>query len=711
MKIAPKLRAELEFIEEMLDRAEDSVDRTSRGNFRDLRDRLDDWAARAAVIGQVKAGKSTFLNAFLHQHDFLPSDVNPWTSVVTNIRINLADDPITGAKFEFFSEKDWDEIINGGTRIRELTEQLLPGFDTNVLRRQSEQMRARAQRRLGKYYHTLLGSSHEYDFLSPDLLKRYVCAGPGSDDGLEREALGRYAALTKSADVYMRLPEFQVPTIITDTPGVNDPFLVRDEFTCRSLDRSDVFVMVLSAHQPLTEVDIALIRILARQDNKDVLIFLNRIDELDDYATEVPRVMADVTRRLRQAIPEIDFRIVAGSAYLADLTQRSDSQAAEARAELDSAELAQYLRSRFGHVPEDPIDRLLLASGLEEVKHVLSEVIDGGVGRQQLARIRGDLRAEISGMQFVTRRERDSLQMQIESIRSDVAEAAVEEMTAEIQATSALRSTLETLVENAEGKIEAVLNRSWTSLETRLNGCIEAFVENQKTAFADFLRTAKIRSGTVPRSFETDTTMLQAALEREVTKCYEKSRAGIDVVLDNCIHACRSTIQDHFDDPSSEITLCDMPHESFASTLTLAKRALRIDFVMERGWAFWRTPEVNIEKTIEALRLLAAEELRPAVDKILKAYSETQVERATAGISRVRVMVRMMEMTVRDRTLQLKQEKAELERIARDPVQQTRMANRIQSKMEVLERRLLNLSALESALSGINPAKPKTRAA
>ncbi|KEO56400.1 dynamin family protein [Thioclava pacifica] len=711
MKIAPMLRAELDFIEEMLDRAEASVERSSRGNFRDLRARLHNWAARIAVIGQVKAGKSTFLNAFLHQHDFLPSDVNPWTSVVTNMRINLPEDPITGAKFEFFSEGDWDEIVNGGSRIRDLTEQLLPGFDTDLLRQQSEQMRSRAQKRLGKHYHALLGSSHEYDFLAPDLLKRYVCAGPGSDDGLEREALGRYAALTKSADIYMRLPEFQVPTIITDTPGVNDPFLVRDEFTCRSLDRSDVFVMVLSAHQPLTDVDIALIRILARQDNKDVLIFLNRIDELDDYATEVPRVMADVTRRLRQAIPDIDFRIVAGSAYLADLTQRGDAEAAQARAELDSAELAQYLRARFSHVPEDPIDRLLLASGLEEVKHVLSEVIDGGVGRQQLARIRGDLRAEISGVQFITRRERDSLQMQIESIRSDVAEAAVEEMSAEIKATSALRTSLEKLVESADGKIETVLNKSWASLETRLNGCIEEFVESQKAAFAEFLRNSKIRSGTVPRSFETDTTMLQAALEREVTKGYDKSRAAIDVLLDNCIHACRSTIQDRFDDPSSEITLADMPHETFTSTLTLAKRALRIDFVMERGWAFWRTPEVNVEKTIEALRILAAEELRPAVDKILKAYGETQVERASAGISRVRVMVRMMEMTVRERTVQLKQERAELERIARDPAQQSRMANRIQSKMEVLERRLLNLAALESALSGLTSAKPKTQAA
>ncbi|WP_417280339.1 dynamin family protein [Celeribacter sp.] len=410
MKIAPNQRQELDFLRDTLDTLEQSTDRGLRQNFRDLRTRLDQWAAKVAVIGQVKAGKSTFLNAFLRQHDFLPSDINPWTSVVTNIRINLPSDPASGARFEFFDDADWQEFITGGTKIRELTEALLPGFDADLLRQQSEEMRERAQKRLGKHYYALLGSHHEYDFLSADLLKRYVCAGPGSDVGLERESLGRYAALTKVANVYMRLPEFQVPLILTDTPGVNDPFLVRDEFTCRSLDKSDVFVVVLSAHQPLTDVDVALIRILAKQDSKDCLIYINRIDELDDYARDVPRVIKDVSERLHAAIPGIDFRIVAGSAYMADLVLRDDEEAVAAREALDTPELAAFLQSRYGEVPLDALDRLYLASGLDEVKSALSETIDQGVGREQIAQILGDVRAEINGAQFVLRRERDALQ-------------------------------------------------------------------------------------------------------------------------------------------------------------------------------------------------------------------------------------------------------------------------------------------------------------
>ena len=698
MRIAPNQRQELNFLRDILAGVDNIVDRKAREDFRGLRERLDNWAAKVAVIGQVKAGKSTFLNTFLHQHDFLPSDVNPWTSFVTNIRINLPNDPVSGARFEFFSEADWHEIVAGGSKIRKLTEQLLPGFDTEILRKQSEEMRDRAQKRLGKHYHTLLGSQHDYDFLSSDLLKRYVCAGPGSDEGLERESLGRYAALTKVANVYMRLPEFQVPTIITDTPGVNDPFLVRDEFTCRSLDKSDVFIMVLSAHQPLTDVDIALIRILAKQDSRDVMIFVNRIDELDDYSTEVPRVMADVTHRLREAIPDIQFEIVAGSAHMADLAMRDDPEAEAAREAVDTQELAAYIRSIHGHVPADRTDRLLLAAGIDNVKSVLSHIIDNGVGSNQIKQLMGDIRAELNGNQFVTRRERDSLEMQVESVRADVAEAAAEEFEVEIQGIRALRDKLEEHSEQANSQIEKVVTKSWSGLEGRLVACIETFVDEQKAVFQDRLFNAQLR-GDAPSSLDINLKPLQLQLESCVADMFGKSRAGIDVALDNCMHASRQTIKDKFEAPTENITLDGLPYDEFASTLTLARGTLRVGLIADRGWAFWRKPTVNVEKSVLALRTIAAEELRPSVEKILSAFNEAQTERAAAGTARIGVMLRMIDAVLTEHTHRLRQNKAEMEKIARDPEIQVSLVRRLQSKMEVLERRLVNLSALDSALS------------
>src|SRR5215468_5414138 len=40
---------------------------------------------RIAVIGQVKAGKSTFINALIKRPELLPTNVNPWTAVVCSL--------------------------------------------------------------------------------------------------------------------------------------------------------------------------------------------------------------------------------------------------------------------------------------------------------------------------------------------------------------------------------------------------------------------------------------------------------------------------------------------------------------------------------------------------------------------------------------------------------------------------------------------------
>lgn len=76
-------------------------------------------------------------------------------------------------------------------------------------------------------------------------------------------------------------------------------------------------------------------------------------------------------------------------------------------------------------------------------------------------------------------------------------------------------------------------------------------------------------------------------------------------------------------------------------------------------------------------------------------------------------MVRMMEMIVRERTFAAQAGAGRVERLARDPQMQSRLASRIQSKLEVLERRLINLGAIEGAVSStmMPRRKPATRAA
>jgi len=70
-----------------------------------------------SVIGQVKAGKSTLLNALIGQTSLLPSDVNPWTSVITNVHLNSrVAPPDTKALFRFFDADEWDRLVETGGR-------------------------------------------------------------------------------------------------------------------------------------------------------------------------------------------------------------------------------------------------------------------------------------------------------------------------------------------------------------------------------------------------------------------------------------------------------------------------------------------------------------------------------------------------------------------------------------------------------------------
>ena len=132
---------------------------------------------------------------------------------------------------------------------------------------------------------------------------------------------------------------------------------------------------------------------------------------------------------------------------------------------------------------------------------------------------------------------------------------------------------------------------------------------------------------------------------------------------------------------------------------------MRVNLITNRSWAFWRKSGINLEKSLAALRMIAAEELRPPMEKILAAFNEAQVERASAGIDRIRVMLRMFEVSLNERVHRLKKDMVEFEMVVNDPDFRRRIVHRLQSQMEVLERRLINLSAVESALAQSEVAK------
>ena len=103
-------------------------------------------------------------------------------------------------------------------------ERFLPGFNSEQLQQQVHAMRHRAEARLGPAFRDLLGSTHSFATLEPDVVAQYVSDGFASAS-LADAMLPNYADITRTADLFFELAPFAYPLTLIDTPGTNDPFL------------------------------------------------------------------------------------------------------------------------------------------------------------------------------------------------------------------------------------------------------------------------------------------------------------------------------------------------------------------------------------------------------------------------------------------------------------------------------------------------------
>lgn len=344
-----------------------------------LHDKLQKFRVRVSLIGQVKAGKTALANGMIRRVGMLPSDVNPWTSVVTSINMNTPREQNKQAIFKFFNRDEWEGMIDAGSRVAKMAKNASFEDEFNAIRGQIEDMQARTVARLGKNFKMLLGNQHAFSEFNAELIKRYVCLGE-EDQTAERE--GRFADLTKSADLFIDNDQFNYPITLSDTPGVNDPFLVREAATLENLGNSDVCVVVLSAHQALSTVDIALMRILLSLKQEQIVLFINRIDELDNPDAQIQEINSYIRATLRDQGLSDQIPLIFGSAAWAE----AQAQGTLKNLSEDSVEALQTLiTDRAARLPEGAqddanIDNLQDVTGLTALQRVMDTKSQDDIG-------------------------------------------------------------------------------------------------------------------------------------------------------------------------------------------------------------------------------------------------------------------------------------------------------------------------------------------
>jgi Dynamin family len=281
---------------------------------------VETHSCRIAVIGQIKAGKSSLVNAMTRRPDLLPTDVNPSTAVITKLYFGGPAEKANSALFHFFSDDEWERIMSGGRSGAPTA-----GAGETRMQGQLQELSERAQRRLGPQFSSLLGKHHLFKSVTSSVLERYVSAAdavghPDEDDADDRH----YSDITKIAEVHLDGQPLGYPAIVIDTPGVNDPFRVRDEITHANLGDADIYLVVLTAQQPLSKSDLALLRMLRGLQKDRIIAVVNRVDIVEGTPENYQQLTAFVQEALRREFPHATIPVILASARWANAALNGD---------------------------------------------------------------------------------------------------------------------------------------------------------------------------------------------------------------------------------------------------------------------------------------------------------------------------------------------------------------------------------------------------
>ncbi|MFP7675476.1 dynamin family protein [Marivita sp. S0852] len=430
---------------------------------------LTEFKPSITMIGQIKSGKTSLVNTMVGMPDLLPADVNPWTSVVTSLHVNTPQrDGAPKASFQFFDQDEWDHLVEKGGRLGELSSRAGADEENQKVRQQVLEMREKSKARLGRKFELLLGQTHDFKYFDDALLQRYVCMGDDFGDADLQDLQGQFADITKSADLYLDAPAIPLPLCIRDTPGVNDTFMMREQVTINALRGSRICVVVLSATQALNSVDLGLIRLISNVTSREVIIFVNRIDELANPATELQEIESSIQRTLEEHNGPKDLKIIFGSAYwgnmaIQDLIDQIVPDSANAL-----ANYAQGIGTPHKALNAAGIWEL---SGIPRLFEEIGERIAAGEGQEMLSAMRRRALNHLQGLQASS---------SVVSLRLDDAEL-------DMMDTETLRETLRQNEARLVAELDSKLDALFHSYEQRVDQAHKRFLDRAVDSLLDHL--------------------------------------------------------------------------------------------------------------------------------------------------------------------------------------------------------------------------------
>ncbi len=253
----------------------------SQEEYKEYLHKIENDRLTIGVIGQMKCGKSTFLNALIFGDEILPAATTPMTASLSVITYGVE----KSLEAEFYTQDEWADLQM--TASRSLEE--VVGNTAEESKIKAAQELVNKAGKIGGNLNALLGTKQKDKF---ENLIEYV----GAD--------GKYIAITKSVRLEYPL-DYLKGVEIVDTPGFNDPIVSREERTKEFLKKADVVVMLLYAGRAFDATDKDIIFNLVRNVGiGKILIGVNKYDLCYERGESSEEIIEAVKEQLRRASDE-----------------------------------------------------------------------------------------------------------------------------------------------------------------------------------------------------------------------------------------------------------------------------------------------------------------------------------------------------------------------------------------------------------------------
>ena len=238
---------------------------------------------KLGIVGQMKTGKSSFLNEYLFGEEILPTAATPMTAALTLIKYSDENK----AEIEFYSKDDWGSIEENNKEYEK------------EYRKALEEAKEEAEKK-GRIFNK---ERFKFEDVDSILKGSYEIYKNFKENGLDKNSLGetktikisdkkniledlkeyvgskgKYTPLVKMTTLYInddRIKDY----IIVDTPGTNDPIISRGQKTKEFLGKCDYIVFLSYSSQFLDNNDNAYIKEqLPSEGIRDILILASKFD-------------------------------------------------------------------------------------------------------------------------------------------------------------------------------------------------------------------------------------------------------------------------------------------------------------------------------------------------------------------------------------------------------------------------------------------------